>query len=184
MTQSEPWYIHAGLYTVIVVLIIVLVKVAIIDPKEVVQQEKYNRKESRLRMTNLKESQILYQKKYGRFTDNLDSLIYFVKNDPMVDSIKSAIDPLSKRPSNPFVALSHGEFAPESLFTTPKSSQRYIMQIDSTVQVDTVINPRGRVIRIDTTLVIGGRYYIEDPDGYGAVGSLDSDARKNTPSWE
>jgi hypothetical protein len=184
MTQSEPWYIHAGLYTVIVILIIVLIKVAIIDPKEVVQQEKFNKKESRLRMTNLKEAEILYQKKYGRFTENLDTLINFIKYDKMVDSIKTAIDPLTRRPANPFVALSHGVFEPDSLYRTPKSQQMYIVQIDSSVQVDTVINPRGKVIRVDTSLVIGGRYYIEDPDGYGTVGSLESDALKNSPSWE
>jgi hypothetical protein len=184
MTQSEPWYIHAGLYAVIVILVVVLIKVAILDPKDVVQQEKFNRKESRLRMTNLKEAEILYQKKYGRFTDNLDTLINFVKYDPMVDSIKNAVDSLTRRPANPFVPLSHGEFNPDSLFKTPKSQQRYLVQIDSSVQVDTVINPRGRVIRVDTTLAIGARYYIEDPDGYGKIGSLESDALKNSPSWE
>jgi hypothetical protein len=102
----------------------------------------------------------------------------------MVDSIKNAVDSLTRRPANPFVPLSHGEFNPDSLFKTPKSQQRYLVQIDSSVQVDTVINPRGRVIRVDTTLAIGARYYIEDPDGYGKIGSLESDALKNSPSWE
>lgn len=184
MTKSEPWYIHAGLYAVILILTFVLIKVAIIDPKEIVKQEKFNKKESRLRMSNLKEAEILYHRKYGRFTDNLDSLIYFVKNDPMVDSLMTAIDSLTMRPANPFKPLSHGEFTPDSLFRTPESNSRYIIQIDTTLQVDTVVNRRGNILRIDSTVTTGNLYYIEDPDGYGTVGSIDNTALKNTASWE
>jgi hypothetical protein len=79
MTKPEPWYIHAGLYAVIVILAVVLIKVAIIDPKEIVVEEKFNRKESRLRMSNLKEAEILYEKKHGRYTDNLDTLLISLK---------------------------------------------------------------------------------------------------------
>jgi hypothetical protein len=35
-----------------------------------------------------------------------------------------------------------------------------------------------------TKKLIGTKYYIEDPDGYGSVGSLSNDALKNTASWE
>lgn len=184
MTKPEPWYIHAGLYALIVILIIVLVKVAIIDPKEIVSAEKYNRAESRLRMTNLKEAEILYQKKYGRFTGNLDSLINFVKNDPMVDSVVNAIDSITMRPANPFKPLSHGEFTPDSLMRAPKSNEKYIVQIDTTLEVDTVVNRQNKVLRIDSTLTIGNLYYIEDPDGYGSIGSIENEALRNTPSWE
>jgi hypothetical protein len=184
MTKPEPWYIHAGLYTIIVILVIVLIKVVIIDPKDIVEQEKYNRKESRLRMTNLKEAEILYEKKYGQYTANLDSLIYFIKNDPMVDSIITAIDTMTRRPANPFVELSHGEFTPDSLYRAPKSNQKYIVEIDRSLQIDTVINQRGKILRVDSVQAIGTKYYIEDPDGYGTVGSLEDDALKNTTSWE
>jgi len=184
MQKPEPWYIHTGLYAVIVILIVVLIKVAIIDPKEVVVQEKFNKKESRLRMNNLKEAEILYQKKYGKFTDNLDTLINFIKHDPMIDSLMTAIDSATMKPANPFEELSNGEFTPDSLYKTPKSHQRYIVQIDTTLDVDTVINQRGKIIRVDSTIAIGKLYYIEDPDGYGTVGNLVNEALKNTPSWE
>ena len=184
MVKSEPWYIHAGLYTIIVVLIIVLIKVAIIDPKEVVNEDKFNRKESRLRMQNLKEAEILYQKKFGKFSGDINTLVDFIKNDPMVDSVMAAVDSVSKKSSNPFISLSNGEFAPDSLYKTPKSQQRYIVEIDTSLSVDTVVNRTGKILRVDSTIVIGGRYYIEDPDGYGTVGSLDNDALKNTASWE
>jgi hypothetical protein len=184
MAKSEPWYVHAGLYTLIVILIIILVKVAIIDPKQIIDEQKFNKEESRLRMHNLKEAEILYEKKFGRFSGSLDSLVNFVKNDKMVDSIMTAVDSITKRSSNPFKKLSNGEFTPDSLYRTPGSHQEYIVKIDTSMSEDTVINRRGRIVRIDTTAVIGSRYYIEDPDGYGTIGSLDNDALKNTASWE
>ena len=39
-SKSEPWYFHAALYAVIVILIAILIKVAIIDPKNVVESGK------------------------------------------------------------------------------------------------------------------------------------------------
>ncbi len=184
MTKSDPWYIHAILYTVIVLLVALLVKVAIIDPKDEVASEKYNKIESRLRMANLKEAQILWEKKYGKFTGSVDSLVNFIKNDPMVQKVRTGFDSLSKKPTDPFVNLSHGEFTPDSLFRTPKSWQFFVMQIDTSEQVDTVVNQQGKVLRVEKHTVIGKRYVIEDPDGYGSVGSLLDDALKNTASWE
>ena len=184
MAKSEPWYLHAGLYTIIVILIIILIKVAIIDPKEVLNAEKYDKQESRLRMHNLKEAEILYQKKFGRFSGSLDSLVDFIKTDKMVDSVMMAVDSITNKSSNPFADLSDGKFTPDSLYRTPGSQQMYILQIDTSMNADTVINRNGKIIRIDSTVVIGSKYYIEDPDGYGTIGSLDNDALKNTASWE
>ena len=184
MTKSDPWYTHAILYTVIVILAGLLIKVAIIDPKDEVAQEKYNKSESRLRMKNIKEAQILWEKKFGRFTGSLDSLVNFIKNDKMVQQVRSGFDSLSRRPTDPFVQLTHGEFTPDSLLRTPKSWQFYTLQIDTSEQVDTVVNRQGKVLRVEKYTVIGKRYFIEDPDGYGTVGSLNDDALKNTSSWE
>ena len=184
VSKSEPWYIHASLYAVIVILIVILVKVAIIDPKAIVEQENYYKHEARLRMKNLKEAEILWQKKHNAFTSNLDSLIDFVKSDPMVDSVKNAFDSLTQKSANPFVALSNGQFTPDSLFRTPKSQQRFELQIDSSVAKDTVVDRRGRIVKIDSTVKKGNLYYIEDPDGYGSIGSVDNEALKNTASWE
>lgn len=183
-SNEDPWYVHAALYLVIVVLVGILIKVAIIDPKEIIEREQYIKKEARLRMTNLKHAEILYQKKFGRFTDNLDTLINFIKYDKFVDSVRNSIDPVTNKSSDPFVKLSHGEFTPESLFTTPRTGERFIVKIDTSVTKDTVVTPSGRVLRVDVKTIIGSRYFIEDPDGNGTVGSLDNDALKNTASWE
>jgi hypothetical protein len=182
--KSDPWYVHAALYVVIAILTIVLIKVAIIDPRDYVKAEKYYKSESRLRMENIKEAEIFWQRKYGNYTDNLDSIINFVKYDPYVDSITSTFDSLIMKIPNPFHTLHSGEFTPDSLKLSPKSYSMYILQIDTAVVVDTVVNRRGKITRIDTTITLGSRYYLEDPDGYGTIGSLDNDALKNTASWE
>lgn len=183
-TNEDPWYVHVALYAVIAILTVILIKVAIIDPKEIMEREAYYKKEARLRMTNLKQAEILWQKKNGSFTDNLDALINFVKSDRFVDSIVNAIDPVTNKSSNPFVKLSNGVFTPDSLFKTPKSQQRFILRIDSTETVDSVVTPAGKLLRVEKRSVKGTKYLIEDPDGYGTVGSLDNDALKNTASWE
>jgi hypothetical protein len=181
---GDPWYVHAVLYIVIAVLAVILIKVAIIDPKDVVEKDRFFRTESRLRMNNIKEAEILWQKKFGTFTDNVNKLITFIKEDKFVDSIVNAYDSLTMKPANPFKPLSDGKFTPESLRLSPKSFQPYILQIDTSVSVDTTINRKGVVVKIDTRRVLGTRYYLEDPDGYGTVGDLNNDAKKNTSSWE
>lgn len=183
-TAGDPWYIHAALYLVIAILSVLLIKIAIIDPKNAVEQERFWRTESRLRMNNIKAAEILYQSKFGNYTDDLQKLITFIKTDNFVDSVMNAFDSLTMKPANPFKPLSNGEFTPESLMHSPRSFQEYILQIDTSLTVDTTINRRGVVIKIDSTLVLGTRYYLEDPDGYGTVGDLNSDALKNTSSWE
>ncbi len=184
LKAADPWYVHAILYVVIAILIILLIKVAIIDPKEVVEIEKYNRVESRLRMDNIKEAEILWELKFGNFTDDLDGLVQFIKQDPFVDSVVNAFDSLTMKPANPFNPLTHGEFIPDSLLRTPKSGLFYVLAIDTSVSYDTTINRRGKITKIDTNVVLGTRYYLEDPDGYGSIGSVDNDALKNTASWE
>lgn len=181
--NQEPWYIHAALYVVIAVLVVILIQVAIVEPREIVVFEKYNKTESRLRMKNLREAQILYFKKHDRYTDNLDELVVFI-NTPFVDSVRNAFDSLSMRASDPFSELSTGLFSPESLYFTPKSHNRYIMLVDTTTSYDTVITSRGKFLRVDTTTSVGTKFRIEDPDGYGTIGDLFNDALKNTASWE
>jgi len=182
--KSDPWYIHAGLYLVIAILTVLLVKVAIIDPHEFVESEKYYKTESRLRMTNLKEAQMLWEKKYSNYSGNIDTLIEFIKLDPFVDSVVNAFDSLVMKPANPFKPLISGEFVPDSLRWTPKSHSVYVLQIDTAVVIDSVINRRGKLTRVDTSITFGTRYYLEDIDGYGTIGSLETDALKNTASWE
>jgi len=181
---GDPWYVHAALYVVIAILSVLLIKIAIIDPKNAVEQDRFWRTESRLRMNNIKAAEILWQVKNGNYTDNLEQLITFIKTDNFVDSVMNAFDSLTMKPANPFKPLSNGEFSPESLLTSPRSFQDYVLQIDTSISIDTTINRRGKVVGIDTVIILGTRYYLEDPDGYGSVGDLNSDALKNTSSWE
>lgn len=183
ISKTDPWYVHAGLYAVIIVLIYILIQVAIVQPKEIVALDKYYKEETRARMKNIKEAEILYQKKFGKFTNDLETLVNFI-NSPYVDSIRQGFDTLLRRSTDPFIKLSHGEFTPESLYRTPRSQQFFILLIDTSINVDTVVTPSGRILRIDTNIVIGSRYKLEDPDGHGTIGDLNNDALKNTASWE
>lgn len=182
--KSEPWYIHAILYAVIAILLVVLIKVAIIDPADHIKKEEYYRSESHLRMDNIRQAQILWQKNNEKFTDDLSKLISYVKNDSTVQQLIVGVDTLTNRSTNPFKFLTTGEFTPDSLMYSPKSHSPFIMQIDTTVTIDTVINRRGKVVRVDTATVIGTLYYVECPDGYGTVGDLESPTLRNTASWE
>ena len=94
------------------------------------------------------------------------------------------IDTLTNRSTNPFKDLSNGNFEPDSILLTPKSGNPYIVKVDTSITIDTVINRRGRIVKIDTTTVIGSLYFLECPDGYGTIGDLESAALKNTASWE
>ncbi len=183
MSKTEPWYIYAALYVVIAILTYLLIYVAVIEPGRYIESENFNREESRLRMKNIKEAQVLFQKKHGHFTAHIDSLLLFI-NTPYVDSVRNSFDSLRNREADPFLALSHGTFSPESLMFTPKSHQRYVLLVDSSLHVDSVVNVRGKLLRVDTSRVIGSRYLLEDPDGYGKVGDLYSDGLKNVLSWE
>lgn len=184
ISKSEPWYVHAILYVIIAALVYVLIQVAIINPQEHLEQEKYYKEESRKRMLNIREAQILWNEKHGSYTDNLDSLIHFVKNDTFVTNLKGQIDSVTNRSQYPFEPLSVGEFVPESLYWAPKSHSRYILKADTSIEVDTVVNRRGNIVRIDTLTNIGNRYLLQDPDGYGKIGDVNSDALINSPSWE
>lgn len=182
--RNEPWYLHAGLIVVIVALVILLINVAVIEPNEVVKMEKYYKTESRLRMDNIRQAEILWEDRYGKYSDNLDSLVTFISSDSMILKMMTEIDTLTNRPKNPFKNLTSGVFTPESLFLSPKTFQPYMLSVDTSVSYDTVLDRRGRFRSVDTTTVIGTRYLIEDPDGYGKIGDLYSDALKNTASWE
>jgi hypothetical protein len=184
MAKPEPWYIHAGLYLVIIILALILIKVAIIDPKAEVEIRQYYTKEAHLRMDNLKQGEILWRAKFGKFTGNLDSLVQFIKTDPSVDSAIHSFDTLSNRPTNPFVPLSSGSFTPESLYFSPRTHQRFLLSVDTATAADTVIDRRGKITRIDTTTTMGNLYMIEDPDGHGTIGSTTDEALKNTASWQ
>lgn len=182
--KSEPWYIHAVLYVIIAILLYILIRVAIIDPTEYIANENYFRTESQLRMDNIRQAQILWERKNKQFTDKLEELVTFVKTDTTVNALIVGIDSLTNRSTNPFKDLTSGEFTPDSLSLSPKSGMTYSLKVDTTVTIDTVINRRGRIVKIDTTTVIGTLYLLECPDGYGSIGDLENQGLKNTASWE
>ena len=182
--KSEPWYIHAALYVVIAILVYILVRVAIIDPTDYMQKENYYKSESHLRMDNIRQAEILWEKQNKQYTDNLEMLISFIKTDTNVQNLMTGIDTLTNRSTNPFKELTSGEFNADSLFFSPKTHSPYIVQVDTTTTIDTVINMRGKIVRVDTNTVIGSLYYVECPDGYGSIGDLKSQSLKNTASWE
>ena len=182
--KAEPWYLHAGLWVVIIILTVVLVQVAILEPTEITRQENYFKSESRLRMTNLKQAEILYENQYGKYSDNLDTLIHFIKNDTTVHALIVGVDTLTKKSTNPFVDLTNGVFSAESLYSSPRSGNFFKVQVDTLLEVDTVINRRGKIVKIDSTTTIGTRYIIESPDSKDKIGDIYSDALKNTSSWE
>lgn len=63
-----------------------------------------------------------------------------------------------------FRSLVISSFVPESLLHAPKSWRPYRLQV------------------VDTTAIL--KYLLEDPDGYGSIGSLTDDSRVNKASWE
>lgn len=182
--KGEPWYIHTALYVVIAILVYILIRVAIIDPTEYIQSENYYRTESHLRMDNIRQAQIQWEKQNESYSDNLEQLISFVKTDSNVKNLIEGIDSLTNRSTNPFKNLTSGSFEPDSIMFSPKSNSPFILAVDTTTTIDTVINRRGRIVRIDTNTVIGDLYYVESPDGYGTIGDLKNKALKNTASWE
>lgn len=184
-TKNEPWYVHAVLYVIIAVLSYMLIKVAIIEPREIAAVQRYNKQEARLRMTNLREAQILWQSKHGNFTDNLDSLINFLKNDPLVDSVITGVDSITNRASNPFDTLLSGLLDFDSFRIAPKTRLPFIINVDTNKVYDTVINRSGKIIRIDSTITIGTLYEIISPDNEkDRIGDKNNEAMKNTASWE
>ena len=80
-------------------------------------------------MSNLKSAEILWEKKHGQFTDNLDSLVYFLKTDATVQEAIAGWDSITNRTTNPFDTLTNGDLTWDSLFASPKNYGRYILAV-------------------------------------------------------
>ena len=112
----------------------------------------------------------------------------------MVENVISGYDSLTGRPTNPFQKLQWGgvqidtitqeSFPWDSLYYTPKSHKKFILKVDTSTTLDTVINRYGKITNIDTLVDRGNRYYLKDPDGDGEIGDLYNDALKNAATWE
>ena len=111
-------------------------------------------------------------------------MVAFVAHSPFVDSVRTSTDSLTNRVMDPFYKLTNGIFTPESLLTTPKSGKRFEVSVDTTRSIDTIYTPSGKIKRIENNVNIGTKYLLNDPDGYGSIGDLQNDAKKNSASWE
>ncbi len=192
--KAEPWYLHAGLWAIIVVLVVILIQVSITEPTEILRTKEYNKTESRLRMTNLKHAQILYEQKHDKFSDNLDTIINFIRSDTSVLDLMAAFDTVKiyrmdgdttiLKSKNPFSDLVSGPFSYDSLYISPRSGKMFIVKVDTLLEIDTIINRRGRIVKIDSITTIGERYLIQSPDSDDKIGDVDSDALLNTENWD
>lgn len=141
------------LRVVIVVLFGVLIYV-LYEPYVIREQEETYKKESRVRMINIRAGQLMFISEKGRYASDLDALIAFVR----ARSDSGVVPPGTFKP------LHTSEFVPESLRLAPKSGKPYLF------------------VSVDTSVI--KKYLLEDPDGYGSVGSLTDDSRVNKASWE
>jgi len=85
---------------------------------------------------------------------------------------------------NPFSDLVSGPFNYDSLYISPRSGKMFIVERDSLLEIDTVINRRGRIVKIDSIVTIGKRYVIKSPDSKDQIGDVNSDALLNTENWD
>lgn len=141
------------LKAVIVLLLAALVYV-LYEPYKIREQEELYKKESRLRMINIRAAQLTFISESGRYCSTLDSLVTYIKEKLQAGTMDASI----------FKPLTHGSFEPDSLLHSPKSLQPYSLQ------------------SVETTVI--KKYLLEDLDGYGSIGSLTDDMRVNKASWE
>ncbi len=136
---------------VIVVLLGILLYV-LYEPYQIREEEEAFRRESRARLINIRQGQLLHIGARSRYAESLDSLVAFIRTRP--DTLVAAY----------FQPLTMSAFVPESLLHTPKTWRPY------------------RLTAVDSTII--KKYLVDDPDGYGSIGSLTDDQRVNKASWE
>ncbi len=155
MANKKPFgIVDAILVVVILGLTYVLFRV-INDPGQQLAYEENMKWESRARMSALRTAENEYYGMKQTYTSNIDSLIMFVKDS--VDA--SRVDSLF---TNTKLYLT--KFSFDSIRTTPKSGSPFVIAVDDTSEVH--------------------RYRIEDPDGFGYIGSLTDPDEHNKASWE
>jgi type II secretory pathway pseudopilin PulG len=124
------------------------------EPYQIREQEETNKRESRARLMNIRSAQLMYITDYGKYAPSIDSLVLYVKAKIAAGTV----------PQDTFRPLTLSPFDADSLLRTPGSQRPYY------------------VTSVDTTVI--KKYVVEDPDGYGSIGSLTDDSRVNKASWE
>jgi hypothetical protein len=141
------------LRAIIVVLFGILVWV-LYEPYKIREQEEMYKRESRLRMQNIRTAQLKYIEFRGTYARSITDLVEFVKAGLASDSLNVGM----------FRPLTSGSFVPESLLYSPKTWKLWELSV------------------VDTTAI--KKWYVEDPNGYGSIGSLTDDSKVNKASWE
>jgi hypothetical protein len=95
-------------------------------------------------------------------------LLFIAQHGRYVSTLDSLVMFIEALPdsvrSTAFTPPSNAPFTAQALLRTPKSNQAYVL------------------VSIDTSAI--KKYLLQDPDGYGTIGSLTDDARVNKASWE
>ena len=138
----------------IIVVLFAILIYILYEPYKVREEEERNRKESRARMIDIRAGQLMYITQYNKYAPSIDSLVSFIKTKIASGTV----------PEDTFRPLTLSPFHPDSLLHTPGSWRSYDVR------------------SVDTTVI--KKYVVEDPDGYGSIGSLTDDARVNKASWE
>lgn len=142
------------LLKIIIVILLAVLIYTLWEPFEVIRTEDRQRTESRLRMTNLRNAQMFYFRQYQTYQRDVDSLITWIQSDSLVVAKSDSL----------FRPLRLGEFVADSLRYSPRSHRRYVIEVDDSSATH--------------------RYYIECPDGFGYVSSIDDLSQLHRPSWE
>ncbi len=149
--QTKSLVIQIVMGVVIVVLVFLLYR-TISVPAERIQRQEELTELTRARMIDIREAMIRYEQQYDDFPSTLDSLVLFVKEDSLMQANINEI---------------YGSnFEPDSLPFSPRTGERFILQVNDTSQVDT--------------------YLLRDPDREGDyIGTLEPNPTEvNAASWE
>lgn len=138
----------------VIVLLFGILIYVLYEPYKVREQEETNKKESRARLINIRAAQLLHITEFGNYAPSIDSLVLFVKGKFAEGTV----------PEDTFKPLTLSAFDADSLLHTPGSWRPY------------------SVTSVDTTVI--KKYFADDPDGFGSIGSLTDDSRVNKASWE
>ena len=148
-TKRRALEIFLGL--VIVVLAFMLYR-AITVPAQKMERQQELTELTRARMIDIRESMIRYESEHGRFPTTLDSLVMFVEQDSLMQADADSIFGAS--------------FEPDSLPFSPRTGDRFILQVNDTSRVNT--------------------YLLKDPNRErDFIGTLEPDPTQvNAASWE
>lgn len=139
---------------VVIVLLAVVLYFIISSPWQAKVEADKIKLQSRVKMAQIRSAELVYVANKGNYSESLNELISFIKNDPY----------LSTKIDSVFNLKEGTEFNIETLNISPVTNTEYKYQVDN-----------NSVIK---------KYYLECPGGSGSVGSMTDDDKVNKSSWE